>query len=57
MTKDMAGEALQRRIGSYDRGDDRYNLLSALRSQSGEVIRMPQYTIWPVLLTAEQIYR
>ena len=31
MTKDMAGEALQRRIGSYDRGDDRYNLLSALQ--------------------------
>lgn len=31
MTKEMAGEALQRRIGSYDRGDDRYNLLSALQ--------------------------
>ncbi len=29
--KDLVYEAMQRKIGSYDRGDDRYNLLSALQ--------------------------
>lgn len=31
MTKEMVAEAMQRKIGFYDKGDDRYNLLSALQ--------------------------
>ena len=31
ITKDMVAEAMQRKIGFYDKGDDRYNLLSALQ--------------------------
>lgn len=31
ITTAIAGEALQRRVGFYDRGDDRYDLLSALQ--------------------------
>ncbi|MGF6376267.1 putative ATPase [Clostridiales Family XIII bacterium PM5-7] len=31
LEKDMVAEALQRKIGFYDKGDDRYNLLSALQ--------------------------
>lgn len=31
ITKELVSEAMQRRIGFYDRGDDRYNLLSALQ--------------------------
>lgn len=31
ITKDLVGEAMQRKIGFYDKGDDRYNLLSALQ--------------------------
>ena len=31
VTKENVAEAMQRKIGFYDRGDDRYNLLSALQ--------------------------
>jgi putative ATPase len=31
VTKDIVSEAMQRKIGFYDKGDDRYNLLSALQ--------------------------
>lgn len=31
ITKDLVAEAMQRKIGFYDKGDDRYNLLSALQ--------------------------
>ncbi len=31
ITKEMVAEAMQRKIGFYDKGDDRYNLLSALQ--------------------------
>ena len=31
ITKDMVAEAMQRKIGFYDKGDERYNLLSALQ--------------------------
>lgn len=31
LTKEMVAEAMQRKIGFYDKGDDRYNLLSALQ--------------------------
>lgn len=31
ITRDMVAEAMQRKIGFYDKGDDRYNLLSALQ--------------------------
>ncbi|MEE0742031.1 MAG: replication-associated recombination protein A [Emergencia sp.] len=31
ITKEIVGEAMQRKIGFYDKGDDRYNLLSALQ--------------------------
>ncbi len=31
ITKDIVSEAMQRKIGFYDKGDDRYNLLSALQ--------------------------
>lgn len=31
LEKEMVAEALQRKIGFYDKGDDRYNLLSALQ--------------------------
>lgn len=31
LKKEMVAEALQRKIGFYDKGDDRYNLLSALQ--------------------------
>ncbi len=31
VTKDIVAEALQRKVGFYDKGDDRYNLLSALQ--------------------------
>ena len=31
VTKELVAEAMQRKIGFYDRGDDRYNLLSALQ--------------------------
>jgi len=31
ITKGMVAEAMQRKIGFYDKGDDRYNLLSALQ--------------------------
>jgi len=31
ITKELVSEAMQRKIGFYDRGDDRYNLLSALQ--------------------------
>lgn len=31
ITKEIVAEAMQRKIGFYDKGDDRYNLLSALQ--------------------------
>lgn len=31
VTKEIVAEAMQRKIGFYDKGDDRYNLLSALQ--------------------------
>lgn len=31
ITKEMVAEAMQRKIGFYDKGEDRYNLLSALQ--------------------------
>lgn len=31
VTKEVVAEAMQRKIGFYDKGDDRYNLLSALQ--------------------------
>lgn len=31
ITKELVAEAMQRKIGFYDKGDDRYNLLSALQ--------------------------
>ena len=31
ITKELVSEAMQRKLGFYDRGDDRYNLLSALQ--------------------------
>lgn len=31
ITKEMVAEAMQRKIGFFDKGDDRYNLLSALQ--------------------------
>jgi putative ATPase len=31
LTADLVGEAMQRKIGFYNKGDDRYNLLSALQ--------------------------
>lgn len=31
ITKELVSEAMQRKIGFYDKGDDRYNLLSALQ--------------------------
>lgn len=31
VTKEIVSEAMQRKIGFYDKGDDRYNLLSALQ--------------------------
>ncbi|MGN0733962.1 MAG: replication-associated recombination protein A [Emergencia sp.] len=31
VTKELVAEAMQRKIGFYDKGDDRYNLLSALQ--------------------------
>lgn len=31
ITKEIVSEAMQRKIGFYDKGDDRYNLLSALQ--------------------------
>lgn len=31
LTKELVAEAMQRKIGFYDKGDDRYNLLSALQ--------------------------
>ena len=31
ITKEMVAEAMQRKIGFYEKGDDRYNLLSALQ--------------------------
>jgi len=31
LTEELVGEAMQRKVGFYDKGDDRYNLLSALQ--------------------------
>ena len=31
LTAELVGEAMQRKVGFYDKGDDRYNLLSALQ--------------------------
>ena len=31
ITKEIVAEAMQRKVGFYDKGDDRYNLLSALQ--------------------------